>query len=148
MTPAEDFDRRILSIWIARGLVGIVFALNLGCAFSFLAQPERYAPAFELEGTQGRIVVQAFGLLFLMWNATYPPVLLRPRAHLTLLGVAVVQQTLGLAGETWLWSGLPSGHLALWNTGLRFIVFDGAGLALLGIAFMLLKATDSRAAPG
>ena len=132
-----------LAEWAARGAVGLVGLVNVACALAFLLEPERYAPAFELAGTPGRVAVQAFGLLFLMWNATYPPVLVWPRAHLTLFGVILLQQALGLAGETWLWLGLPSEHAALRATGLRFILFDGAGLLLMGAAHVALRWTQT-----
>lgn len=131
---------RILRQWFARVAVGAVLAANLSCAAAFILQPERYAAGFELSGLQGRLVVQSFGILFLMWNATYPLVLLRPQAHLSLFAIILVQQALGLAGETWIWLGLPPGHAALWNTGLRFIIFDGLGLLWMGAAFVLLLA--------
>lgn len=136
--------RRALAEWTARGAVGLVFLVNVACALAFLLQPELYAPAFEIGGTPGRVAVQAIGLLFLMWNATYPPVLWRPRAHLALFGVVLVQQALGLAGETWLWLDLPPGHAALASTGLRFILFDGFGLLIMAAAFLGLQATRPR----
>jgi hypothetical protein len=52
--------------------------------------------------------------------------------------VLLVQQAIGLAGETWMWLTLPAGHAALWTTGLRFIAFDGAGLVGMGLVFWLL----------
>src|SRR5690606_38201296 len=61
--------------WFARGAVGLVFAINLSCALAFITYPENYAAGFELSGVPGVVVVRAFGILFLMWNATYPPVI-------------------------------------------------------------------------
>jgi len=74
-----------------------------------------------------------------MWNATYPLVILRPQAHTTLFLIIICQQAIGVVGETWLWLALPAGHAALAATGLRFIVFDGLGLLLMGLAFGLLR---------
>jgi hypothetical protein len=71
-----------------------------------------------------------------MWNATYPPVLLRPGAQRTLFAILLAQQAIGLAGETWLWLGLPDGYPALRAAGLRFILYDGAGLLLMELAFI------------
>ncbi len=51
----------------------------------------------------------------------------------------LVQQAVGLAGESWLVLSLPPGHAALWATGMRFIVFDGLGLALMLLAYVLLR---------
>lgn len=131
-------------IWIARVVVASVLALNLGCAASFILQPFRYVSGFELSGVPGKVMVQGLGILFLMWNATYPPVILRPDVHRTLFGVVLVQQAVGLAGETWLWLTLPSGHSMLSNTGLRFIIFDGIGLVLIATTYVLLPGTWRR----
>ncbi len=139
MTEKVIFGNEAFANWIARMAVGTVFVVNLGCAFSFIAQPDQYSSAFEIGGVPGRAVVQAFGILFLMWNATYPPVLLRPQTQLTLFGVILIQQIIGLAGETWMWHTLPPGHPALTSTGLRFIIFDSAGLILMGIGYLMLK---------
>ena len=50
---------------------------------------------------------------------------------------------IGVAGETWIWLGLPAGHPALRETGLRFIAFDGLGLLVMALAFaMLLKTAE------
>jgi hypothetical protein len=136
-------DKAMLTSWVVRVAVGSVFVVNLGCAAAFTFQPEQYVPAFELGGLPGRIVVQAFGILFLMWNVTYPPVLLHPNSQMTLFGVILVQQAIGLAGETWLWLHLPLGHFPLSSTGLRFMTFDSIGLILMGVAYVLLKMTGS-----
>ncbi|MBP7692920.1 MAG: hypothetical protein KA764_13440 [Anaerolineales bacterium] len=126
--------RRQIAVAGARLAVGLVGAVNVACALAFLFQPERYTAAFEVAGRPGQVMVQALGLAFLMWNATYPPVLWNPERQRALLSVIVAQQALGLAGETWLWWQLPPAHTALAATGLRFILFDGAGLLLLGAA--------------
>ena len=133
--------RRGLAVWFARAAVGSVCAVNLNAALSFLAQPERYAAGFELFGVAGEAVVQAFGILFLMWNATYPPVILQPRAHQALFRIVLIQQAIGVAGETWIWLGLPPGHAALWETGLRFIAFDGIGLLVMAMALVIMLKT-------
>ena len=130
--------RRDLAVWLARAAVGSVWAVNLNAALSFLAQPERYAAGFELSGVAGEAVVQAIGILFLMWNATYPPVILQPRGHQALFRIVLIQQAIGVAGETWIWLRLPPGHPALWETGLRFIAFDGLGLLAMALAFALM----------
>ena len=133
-------DRRHrLSLWLTRLVIGTVFFFNVTCALAFVAQPDRYAPGFEVGGVPGRVLVRGIGILFLMWNATYPLVLVRPDRHRTLFAVMLAQQAIGLAGETWMWATLPAGHAALRTTGARFIAFDGAGLVGLGLAFWLLR---------
>jgi hypothetical protein len=135
-------DRR--GVWFARVAVGVVFVWNLGAAFSFLARPERYAAGFELAGPAGRAVVQGIGVLFLMWNATYPPVILRPQQHTTLFLIVLIQQGLAVGGEARIWLQLPVGHAALRGTGARFLAFDGAGLLLMAVAFALLRRAQAR----
>jgi hypothetical protein len=126
-------------IGFARLTVAAVFAMNVSCALTFLLRPEDYVAGFELEGPAGRVAVQGFGLLFLMWNATYPLVLMDPVRHRAMFAVVLAQQALGVFGETWLWGSLPPGHHALWQTGLRFILFDGWGLLAMGLAYLLLR---------
>ncbi len=133
--------RRVRVTWLARITIGIVFTINVWCALVFILDPGSYAAGFELDELPGRIIVQGFGILFLMWNATYPPVLLDPVAQRTLFQVILVQQAIGVIGETWLWLTLPSGHPALAATALRFIVFDGIGLIAMGFAFVMLRRT-------
>lgn len=134
-----------LVVWLARLVVGIVFALNLSAALPFILWPDQYAPGFEVSGVPGRALVRGMGILFLMWNATYPPVILRPDRQRTLYAVILVQQVIGLVGETWMWIGLPAGHAVLSATGLRFITFDAAGLAGMSLLFWLLVRTSRRA---
>ena len=128
-----------LFVCLARAVVGLVFFFNVTCAIPFIAWPDRYAPGFEVSGVPGQALVQGMGILFLMWNATYPPVLVRPEHNHTLFLVILAQQAIGLAGETWMWVALPAGHAALRATGLRIIAFDGAGLVGMGLVYWLLQ---------
>ncbi len=130
--------------WPARIAVGAVFIMNIWCALAYLAAPEAYAPGYGLAGSTGRAVVQAFGVLFLMWNATYPPVIWRPQRYLTLFAIVLVQQLIGLAGEALIVQGLPASATALRATGLRFALFDGAGLLLMLAAFLVLRLNRPR----
>lgn len=127
--------KRTVILWLVRLVVGVVFFFNVTCALAFIARPGDYAPAFEVSGIPGEILVRGMGILFLMWNATYPPVLVRPDRQRTLFAVVLAQQAIGVVGETAMWATLPPGHPALWATGLRFILFDGAGLVAMGLAF-------------
>ena len=136
MKDTTDRGNRRL-IWLARIGLGLVFFLNIECAFVFLAQPDRYAGSFELTGITGRLVIQSFAILFLMWNCTYPPVLLHPERHGTLFAIILAQQLIGLTGETWLWLQIPTGHLVLSQSGLRFILFDAAGFFMMSSVTLL-----------
>lgn len=123
---------------IAQFVVGVVFILNITCAIAFICQPEKYMGGFEIDGVQGRLVLQAMGILFLMWNATYPPVVVNPVRHKTLFGVILIQQAIGVIGESWLMLTIPAGYPALLAIVLRFVYFDGAGLILMGLAYYSL----------
>jgi hypothetical protein len=130
-------DDRIL--WLARVIVGAVFLMNVSCALAFILHPDQYAPGFEVAGVPGRIYVQGLGILFLMWNATYPLVIFHPISYRALFVVVLIQQAIGLIGETWLWLTVPPGHSPLHATGLRFILFDGIGLIAMAGAYWLLR---------
>lgn len=131
--------RQLAAIWIARVALGLVFFVNIQCALAFILQPQRYTGGFEVSGVPGEVIVQSFGILFLMWNATYPLVILSPHTRRSLFGVILAQQFIGLLGETWLLFKLPAGHPALYTTGLRFIIFDGLGLLIMGTSFLYLN---------
>lgn len=133
-----------LRTWLARLLVAAVFTANVQSAIAFLARPSQFAPAFELSGTVGASFVQALGVLFLMWNATYPPVMFRPTRYRAMFGVVIAQQVIGLAGESWLLSLLPAPHVTLASSIMRFIVFDALGLAALSSAFLLTRNRGQR----
>lgn len=125
-------------IWLTRLALGAVFVMNVNCALAFIFQPESYIASFEVSGAVGRAIVQGFGILFLMWNATYPPVILQPDRHPTLFKVILIQQLIGVVGESWLYTQLPAEHNALRATGHRFIFFDSLGLLLLTASFISL----------
>lgn len=137
LRSADINSRR--SAWTARVVVAIVFVLNMSAALAYVIQPSRYAAGYELEGVAGRVVVQAFGILFLMWNTTYPLVIVNPVRYRSLFTVVLVQQSIGLLGETLLLLSLPPGHDALYRTGIRFIVFDGLGLLVMLVVFLTLR---------
>lgn len=129
----------------ARVAVALVFAVNVQCAASFVLWPEAFAGGFELAGVPGAAAVRGLGVAFLMWNATYPPVIANPRRFRALFAVVLVQQAVGLAGESWILLSLPVGHAALAASIIRFIAFDAAGLVLMAAALAWLVLADRRA---
>jgi hypothetical protein len=133
MTPPR------VHLWTGRVLIGAVVLWNVQCAAAFLAAPRTYAPGFELAGPAGEAVVRGVGLLFLMWNVPYVVALMHPVRHRTSLYEAVAMQAIGLIGETLILWTLGGGHPAASGTILRFIAFDGAGLALLGLAVWVTR---------
>ena len=139
MKTREEAKNDDSILWLARIIVGAVFLMNVSCALAFILQPELYSPGFEVAGVPGRIYVQGLGILFLMWNATYPLVIFHPIRYRTLFVVVLVQQAIGFAGETCLWLTLPAGHSPLRGTGLRFMIFDGIGLIAMAVVYWLLR---------
>ena len=125
---------------IARALVALVFVVNVQCALQFILWPGSYTGAYQVEGASAEVMVQTVGLCFLMWNATYPPVIARPDRYRVLFGVVLAQQAIGLVGESLLLASLQPGLEVLGGSIARFIAFDAAGLALLAIAFLITRA--------
>ena len=131
--PADTNDLPVRvrrAAWLARAAFLLVFAINVQCAASFVLWPDAYAPSFEVAGVPGAAAVQGLGIAFLMWNATYPAVIASPLRFRAVAVIVLVQQAIGLAGESWLRFGLPAGHAALSASIERFILFDAAGLVL------------------
>ena len=126
-------------IWIARLLVVVVFVINVMAAVQFVVWPEAYVAAYQLEGLAGPAIVRSFGICFLMWNATYPPVIVHPDRYRVLFGVVIAQQAIGFVGESLLLVGLGTGLEMLASSIMRFAAFDGAGLVLLVVAFALTR---------
>jgi hypothetical protein len=126
------------SLWLARFALAMVFFFNVTCALAFVVRPEAYMRGFEVSGIPGEIIVQGIGILFLMWNVTYPLAIWHPWRYRWLFVIVIAQQVIGFAGETWMLLTLPSGHTSLTVTGTRFAAFDGGGLAAMVITFALM----------
>ena len=126
-------------IGLARVLVAVVFIWNVQCAVQFIVWPDAYVAAYQLEGASAEAVVRSFGICFLMWNATYPPVIARPERYRMLFSVVVAQQVIGLVGESLLLASLGIDLAVMAASIMRFIAFDAAGLVLLAIAFGLSR---------
>lgn len=129
---------------VARIAVAFVFVVNVQCALSFVIDPSAYAPAYELTGVAGDVAVRGLGIAFLMWNVTYPAVIINPRRFRVLYGVVLIQQIVGLVGESWIFMTLPAGHALLEASIGRFITFDAFGLVVMGAAFIALVFVDRR----
>ena len=138
-------DQTARRTWIACVLVALVFVINVQCALQFILWPGAYTAAYQVEGASAEAMVRTVGICFLMWNATYPPIIVRPGRYRVLFGVVLAQQIIGLVGESLLLASLQPGLEVLASSIARFIAFDAAGLVLLTIAFLLTRA---RKAPG
>ncbi len=137
-------NRPHTTLWLARLALVVVFFFNVSCALAFVVRPAAYAPGFEVSGVVGQVIVRGIGILFLMWNVTYPLAIRDPWRYRWLFLIVIIQQVIGLAGETWMLLTLPPGHAALATTGWRFVAFDGGGLVAMLITFALMQLTHSR----
>ena len=135
---------RCATLWLARLALAVVFFFNVSCALVFIARPEAYAPGFEVSGVAGEALVRGMGVLFLMWNVTYPLTIWHPWCYRWLFLIVIVQQAIGLAGETWMLLTLPPGHTALTATGYRFVAFDGGGFMAMLVTSALMHRCMSR----
>ena len=144
MARTEPHRSPRAAVIATRVAFALVFAINVQCALSFVMWPDAYAASYELSGVPGAAAVQGLGVAFLMWNATYPAVIVSPRRFRALGVVVIVQQFVGLVGETWILATLPAGHALLSASIERFIAFDALGLVLMAVTFGWLAASDRR----
>jgi hypothetical protein len=135
----DPMHRILIRPWLARLLIGIVTAWNLQAAFVFIFSPSGFVRAYELSGTAGEAAIRGFGILFLMWNVPYLFAVKDPVHYQLALTFALLMQSIGLIGESCILSTLTVGHVLLRSSILRFIIFDGAGVVFLGIAYLLVK---------
>lgn len=134
-------DKRNMSkaaLWFNRAAFAVVFAINVWCAVTFIANPQAFVGAYELQGVAGEAVVRGMGVVFLMWNATYPLYIFKPDKYWVLGGIIIAQQLIGCIGETCILFTLGAGHELLSGSILRFIAFDVAGLIIETCAFVAL----------
>lgn len=122
-----------------RIVFALVFVINVQCALSFIVWPEAYLSAYELQGVSGVAAVQGIGVAFLMWNVTYPFVIINPRKYWVVAYIVLIQQVVGLVGESYILWTLSVGHEMLGASIERFIAFDAAGLALMVLAVALVR---------
>jgi hypothetical protein len=125
--------------WLARAALTAVLLANLSAAVPYVARPADYVAAYELADTPGEVAVRGLGILFLMWAVPFIPAILQPVRNRVAFTCVLAMQVIGLAGESLMMAALPPGHDALSTTGWRFIAFDGAGLALLSLGFLVTQ---------
>jgi len=132
-------------LWTSRLLIGLVAGWNLQAAFVFIFTPNGFVRAYELSDAAGEAAVRGVGVLFLMWNIPYLFALKDPVRHKLALVLSLLMQFTGLIGEIYILSTLAMEHVILRSSILRFIGFDGVGLILLGIAYLLVKGDQFKA---
>lgn len=130
--------------WITRIIFAVVFFLNIQCALQFIITPNAYLNAYELSGASGTVAIQGLGVAFLMWNTTYPLYLVQPTKYRFLGIIILVQQAIGLIGESIILLSLPLGHEMLAGSIIRFICFDAIGLIAMSATYLFLYAALKR----
>ncbi len=118
--------------WVIRVCFTVVFVWNVLCAFQLLVAPASFAGAYQLSGAAGEAAVRGMGVVFLMWNATYPAFLVNPVRFKVLGWVIAAQQAIGCVGEAFIMVTLPASGFELLAASIqRFLIFDAVGLALM-----------------
>lgn len=140
MSKQRQSDERItVAVWACRVCFALVFIVNIQCALSYVVMPESFTGGFQLSGIPGVVAVQGIGVAFLMWNATYPAFIVSPLRFKTLGIVVVIQQIIGLVGESVILLDLPSmGYAQLAESISRFILFDALGLVIMAASLAFL----------
>ncbi|MDR2035178.1 MAG: hypothetical protein LBP91_00665 [Coriobacteriales bacterium] len=128
-----------IRLWLARIALFAVFAVNLYCAAVFIVFPQNYLHAYQLSGAEGMAAIQGIGVAFLMWNVTYPLVIVRPDKHRALYLVVLIQQAVGIIGESFILINLPATYETLAGNLTRFIIFDACALVVLLAGFFLSR---------
>jgi hypothetical protein len=121
----------------ARAVVALVCFWNLTAAVPFVLRPSAYLHSFEVAGggIGAEALVRGLGVLFLMWQVPFLPVIWHPGRHRNCHICVLGMQFVGLLGESIMLFTLPAGHAPLRATGWRFVFFDGTGLLLMGFAY-------------
>lgn len=127
-------------LWLNRAAFAVVFAINVWCAVVFITSPQAFVGAYELQGVAGEAAVRGMGVVFLMWNVTYPLYIFKPDKYRVLGGIIIAQQAIGCLGETFILLTLGGGHDLLASSIMRFIAFDVGGLVIEVVAFVILLA--------
>lgn len=140
MSKQRQSDERItVAVWACRVCFALVFIVNIQCALSYVVMPESFTGGFQLSGIPGVVAVQGIGVAFLTWNATYPVFIVSPLRFKTLGIVVVIQQIIGLVGESVILLDLPSmGYAQLAESISRFILFDALGLVIMAASLAFL----------
>ena len=68
-------------LWTVRALVALVMAWNLSAAIPYMVNPGGSLHSFQVSGIGGALLIRGLGILFLMWQVPYVPVLIHPANH-------------------------------------------------------------------
>ncbi|MEN8097540.1 MAG: hypothetical protein ABFQ89_00565 [Chloroflexota bacterium] len=114
-------------------------AWNLSAAIPYMVNPDGSLHSFQVSGIGGASLIRGLGILFLMWQVPYIPVLIHPAKHRVAFLCILAMQLIGIVGESLMLWHLPDGNPGLFATGTRFLTFDTAGLVLLVIGYLIVR---------
>ncbi len=143
-SPSAPSRATLVATWVMRVAFLAVFVINVQCAVVFIVNPAAYAPAYELSGVAGEVAIRGLGVAFLMWNVTYPAFIVAPRRWPVLGWVILVQQVVGLVGESLILASLSAEHATLASSIQLFITFDAAGLVAMALTFAIWQIVRAR----
>ena len=147
-TRRSPLDAATVVSIFARIAVAAVFIANVMCAVQFVVAPAASAAAYGLATDYAtQAIVSGLGVAFLMWNCTYPAVIASPVRFKGLYALVLVQQLVGLVGESAIRIRLVAQgmHDSLMIAGIdQFILWDAGGLLVMGVAFIALMAALRR----
>ena len=105
----------------------------------FIIKPDAFTWGFELNGETGQAIIQGLGVLFLMWHVPYVFAVWNPIKFRISLYEAILMQTIGVFGESFILVSLSDHHPTVQSTVLRFIAFDAFGLLALIVAAWITR---------
>ncbi len=124
---------------VNRVVFTIVFLINMMCAIEFIFDPTSYTYSYEVQAASGGIAaIQGLGVAFVMWNVTYPFYIAKPQKMKWVGLIILLQQFVGLVGESFILLGLFMNQVVLRASIMRFIYFDLGGLIIMLIAYYLM----------
>lgn len=125
-------------VWFTRIAALVVLAWNLQLILGLIFEPVLFGGPLELSGSVGVAAARGLGVALLMWNVTYPWVIVDPIRYRPVHVIMLVQQVIGIVGESWIWADVHATHALLATNVERFLCFDVSGLILLGVSFIVL----------
>jgi hypothetical protein len=114
----------------------------MSCAISFIIDPSQGTMGYELSGVGAIAAIRGMGVIMLMWNVSYIPLIYRPSRFRCLFVVVIIQQLIAVVGDIYVvLFDAPSASI-LRSSVMQFLAFDIAGIIALTIAYFLSRKHD------
>jgi hypothetical protein len=114
----------------------------MSCAISFIIDPSQGTVGYELSGVGAIAAIRGMGVIMLMWNISYIPLIYRPSRFRCMFVVVIIQQLIAVAGDMYVVLFDASSASMLYDSVTRFLMFDIAGIVLLIISYFLSRKHD------